>query len=129
MVTLLLVVLTFARRLRLALSDPEFRTIAVMMAAMLIVGTVFYSNVEGWSALDALYFSVITLTTVGYGDFSPHTAAGKIFTMVYLLLGIGLIVAFADRLVNSRPHRRGRLRDAFHHDENPSPDEERASEA
>ena len=54
----------------------------------------FYARVEGWNALDALYFSVITLTTVGYGDFSPHTPAGKIFTMIYVLVGLGLISGF-----------------------------------
>jgi hypothetical protein len=50
--------------------------------------------VLGWSVLDALYFSVITLTTVGYGDFSPQTPAGKKFTMIYVLIGLGLISGF-----------------------------------
>ena len=103
MVSMLLVLLTFARRLRHALRDPEFRSTALMALALLVVGTAFYTNVEGWSPLDALYFSVITLATVGYGDLVPRTAAGKIFTMVYLLLGIGVIVVFADRLVRGKP--------------------------
>src|SRR3954453_19574009 len=111
MVALVLVLLTFLKRLRRAWDDPEFRTIALMVAVLLSVGTVFYSNIEGWSVLDALYFCVITLATVGYGDLAPHTAAGKIFTMVYVLLGIGLIVAFADRLMRGMPRHGKHSRD------------------
>jgi voltage-gated potassium channel Kch len=50
------------------------------------------------SRVDALYFSVATLTTVGYGDFSPQTAAGKLFTVVYVLVGVGLLLAFLSRV-------------------------------
>ena len=89
MVSLLLVLIGFLNRLRRACHDPEFRSIAMMVVALLIAGTAFYSNVEGWDPLDALYFSVITLATVGYGDFAPRTATGKVFTMVYLMLGSG----------------------------------------
>src|SRR5688500_14269636 len=99
MVALALVLITFLRRLRRSCEDPEFRAITLVVVVLLAVGTTFYANVEGWSVLDSLYFCVITLATVGYGDFAPHTSLGKIFTMVYLLLGIGVIVAFADRLV------------------------------
>ena len=106
MVSLLLVTLGFLNRLRRAQHDPEFRSISLMVLALLVAGTAFYTNVEGWEPLDALYFSVITLATVGYGDIVPRTPAGKIFTMVYLMLGIGLIVAFADRLVRDKPASR-----------------------
>jgi hypothetical protein len=112
MAALVIVFLSLLNRFRCAWLDPEFRVIALMTAALLAVGTTFYSNVEGWSVLDALYFSVITLATVGYGDLVPHTAAGKIFTMMYLMLGIGLIVAFADRLVRSSPRHRPTEQDA-----------------
>ncbi len=64
------------------------------MLGFLGLGTWFYSRVEGWGVLNSLYFSVITLTTVGYGDFSPQTPAGKIFTMLYIMIGLGLISGF-----------------------------------
>ncbi|HTE22432.1 MAG TPA: potassium channel family protein [Candidatus Limnocylindria bacterium] len=61
--------------------------------SILVTGMLFYSKVEHWRPLDALYFSVVTLTTVGYGDFAPQTDLGKSFTVFYLLLGIGVLLA------------------------------------
>ena len=61
-----------------------------------MVGTIVYHYIEGWKWLDALYFSVITLTTVGYGDFSPQTDFGKLFTIIYVLTGIGIIFGFIN---------------------------------
>ena len=57
-------------------------------------GTVFYSLVEGWSVLNSLWFSVMTLLTVGFGDLVPTTAAGKVFTMLYVLVGAGVLLGF-----------------------------------
>ena len=48
-----------------------------LIVLTILTGTLFYHAVEGWRFLDALYFSVATLTTVGYGDFTPQTDAGK----------------------------------------------------
>lgn len=67
-----------------------------MAATMVGVGTIFYRFVEDLRWLDALYFCVITLTTIGYGDFSPTTNAGKVFTMVYAVVGIGVFVALVS---------------------------------
>ncbi len=64
------------------------------MLGILAIGTWFYARVEGWRALDALYFTITTLTTVGYGDFYPTTDAGKIFTIFYIFVGIGLLSGF-----------------------------------
>jgi voltage-gated potassium channel len=61
---------------------------------LLILGTLFYTRVEGWRPLDSLYFTVVTLTTVGFGDLAPRTDAGKVFTMVYIVVGIGLLSGF-----------------------------------
>ncbi len=84
----------FLRALRSAWRDETTRGLIYSVGLLLLLGTIFYSIVEGWGWLDSLYFTVITLTTVGYGDFSPQTPIGKIFTMIYLLLGLGLLASF-----------------------------------
>jgi hypothetical protein len=45
-----------------------------------------------------LYFCVVTLATVGYGDFAPRTSFGKVFTIVYILIGAGVFVVLAAEL-------------------------------
>ena len=86
-----------------ALGDPATRGIVVLALGTLSLGTVFYVNAEGWRLLDALYFSVVTLTTIGYGDLVPVTDGGKAFTIVYSLAGIGIIAGFVTSLaVNVR---------------------------
>ena len=67
---------------------------------ILATGTIFYHIVEHLSWLDAIYFSVVTLATVGYGDIVPKTPIGKIFTIFYILTGIGTLAVFANTLVN-----------------------------
>ena len=90
----LILLFRFFRSLWNGLKDRDFRALFLWVLLLLALGTWFYARVEGWSALDALYFSVVTLTTVGFGDFTPQTAAGKIFTIFYILVGLGLISGF-----------------------------------
>ena len=58
----------------------------------------FYTRFEEMRWLDALYFSVITLTTIGYGDFAPQIDIGKIFTIGYVLTGVGIMVGFITKV-------------------------------
>ena len=90
--------------------DPEFRALAFAAFLLLVVGTVFYAVQEDWSVIDALYFSTIVLTTVGLGDLAPTTALSKLFTIGYVLVGIGVILAFVDRLVREQRDVSGPLR-------------------
>lgn len=82
---------------------PGFRGGLLLALLILLSGTVFYRSVEGWSWIDALYFSATTVSTVGLGDLSPQTDAGKIFTVIYIFVGVGVFVAlfaqFARALV------------------------------
>ena len=89
--------------LAVALKDPATRGLVVLSAAVLASGTAFYAIVEGWTVVDALYFSVTTLTTIGYGDLVPSTGGAKVFTIVYSLSGLGLMAALVTALaVNAR---------------------------
>ncbi len=81
------------RALAMALTDGRSLHLLAMSASLVFVSTCFYVLVEGWSILNAMYFSVITMSTVGYGDIAPITAAGKVFTMIFTVAGIGIFVA------------------------------------
>jgi len=75
--------------------EPDFRNIAILMIGLIATGTIFYTTVEGWYWFDSVYFCVVTLATVGYGDLTPHTTLGKAFTICYIFIGLGLFVAIA----------------------------------
>jgi len=75
--------------------DRHIHRILLGITAITIgIGTVVYRLVEHMSWLDAYYLSVITLTTVGYGDFSPQTMFGKVFTTFYVFAGVGILTTF-----------------------------------
>ena len=96
--------LRFSRSFWRSLRDPEFRAMIVTLGGLLLSGTVFYRSVEGWGLVDSLYFCVMTLSTVGYGDLHPTTPVSKLFTMVYIFAGAGVFVAFISKVTALR-HR------------------------
>ena len=98
MVSLLLGLVRLGQSIARSFRDPQFRALLLLYGALLLIGTVFYNRAEGWSILDALYFCVATLATVGYGDFAPRTPLGKVFTIVYILIGAGVFVVLAAEL-------------------------------
>ena len=106
MLPYLITFLMFLRSLYELIKKPETRALLTSVVFVLILGTYVFHNLEGWSWLDSLYFSVITLTTVGYGDFSPQTDMGKIFTMIYIFVELGILFGFVDvigeHIVNRR---------------------------
>ena len=73
MVPLLLAARELARALAAVWRDPETKALPVVAGALVLTGTLFYWRFEDWTIIEALYFCVVTLTTVGYGDFSPPT--------------------------------------------------------
>lgn len=82
-----------------------YRALLGILASTLAIGTVFYHVVEKFSWVDAYYFSVVTLATVGYGDLSPKTDIGKLFTTFYILTGIGIVTAFVSYGLRRRAGR------------------------
>ena len=69
---LLLVFVRFGRGTLAAFRDRESRPLVVAVLLLLAAGTIVYNQLEGWSLLDSLYFTVVSLTTVGYGDLAPR---------------------------------------------------------
>ena len=109
------IVVRFGRIVRRGWVDREFRGILYLVTVVVGSGTVFYRFVEDWGWIDSVYFTVITLTTVGYGDLAPTSGPSKLFTVFLVLVGIGVIVAFVERIarlaaedVAERRERRGR---------------------
>jgi hypothetical protein len=88
--------------LRTMARDPEGKVLLISAATMLATGTVVYSALEGWTPIDSLYFSVVTLATVGFGDLTPTTDVAKLFTVGYIIFGIGILAAFASELTKRR---------------------------
>lgn len=93
MISLFLNALRLLKAIARSWHDPHFRGGLVLCLAILISGTAFYSSVEGWHWVDALYFSATTLSTVGIGDLSPETQVGKLFTVIYVFVGVGVFIA------------------------------------
>ncbi|VVC04284.1 Voltage-gated potassium channel [Candidatus Bilamarchaeum dharawalense] len=62
----------------------------VMLFLVYLIAVPFYIYFEGLSLIDAIYFVSITITTVGYGDITPHTSIGKLFTIVVLFSGVSI---------------------------------------
>lgn len=77
----------------------ELRIVGFIALSAIGLGAIFYHKVEKLSWLDSAYFTVITLATVGFGDITPHTDLGKVFTIFYVIVGIGIIGALANLLL------------------------------
>jgi hypothetical protein len=83
-----------------ALRDPRMQILLTLGLCVLGTGTVVFHFVEGWSWLDAAYFSTVTIATVGFGDLHPVTTIGKLFVILYIFVGVGIFVAIFAFLSN-----------------------------
>ena len=78
------------------MDKKKYLPILISLIVMLMLGTILFHFIENWRWIDSLYFCVTTLTTVGYGDFSPQTDVGKIVFVFYILTGLGILLAFIN---------------------------------
>lgn len=86
--------------------QPNILPVLLTGIATIGIGSTFYHHVENLKWLDSVYFSVVTLTTIGYGDIVPKTDAGKIFTIFYVIVGIGILAGVANYLLQHAFNRR-----------------------
>ncbi len=97
----------------------HLRIYLLLFFAVLLLGTFGFMATEGLTLGDALYFSIVTVATVGYGDISPVSAAGKLITVILIFTGagtfLGVVANGTELLLNRREgeKRRRKLQMVF----------------
>ncbi|KAF5437763.1 Ion channel [Candidatus Methanophagaceae archaeon] len=86
--------------------DLDFYILLTLAITVVSTGTVVFHILEKWSWVDSLYFTVITLATVGYGDLTPTTPVGKLVTVIFVIAGVGIFLAFINKVMERRMERR-----------------------
>src|SRR4051794_15307874 len=66
-----------------------WRLVALLILVVVVAGTAGDGLIGGWSLFDAFYMTLITITTVGYGEVHPLSPAGRAFTVLIILSGVG----------------------------------------
>jgi voltage-gated potassium channel Kch len=86
--------------------DFDYYILLSLAITVVIVGTVVFHLLEKWTWIDSFYFTVITLATVGYGDLTPTTPVGKLVAVIFVIVGVGIFLAFLNKVVERRLERR-----------------------
>jgi voltage-gated potassium channel len=85
----------------------------IILVALLIFGTFVFATLEGRSLIDAFYYIIVTVATVGYGDVHPTTTAGKVFAILLIITGVGTflgVIANTTELMLSRREKLIRMK-------------------
>ncbi|PYS74483.1 MAG: hypothetical protein DMF69_01660 [Acidobacteria bacterium] len=86
---------------RIAKNRARMRLGVIAVLSSILVGTVAFHLLEGWSILDSLYVTAQTVTTVGFGDLSPKTSLGRAFATVFMMVGVGIVLYALTSTVQS----------------------------
>ena len=87
-----------------ARGSRTYGAIGLSALGLVSLATLAYRLLEDWSWVDSFYFSVIAVTTIGFGDLAPSTDASKLFTVFYVIGGISLVSAFLNEWFKRRRH-------------------------
>jgi voltage-gated potassium channel len=80
---------------------PRVLALLSVSAVIALTNALLCMWIEGWDFVDALYFSVVSMATVGYGDLSPQSDLGKIVNIPFLVIGIGVFVLTVTELAKT----------------------------
>ena len=92
---MIVVIIGHLKRAVRKFTKTDFFKAFIYIIIAVSVATIGFSYLEGRSLADSFYWAVITLTTVGYGDITTATSAGRIFVVFVSILGIGMVAIFA----------------------------------
>jgi methyl-accepting chemotaxis protein len=82
------------------------------LTSLILIGTISYTYLEDWNLIQAFYFSVVTIMTIGYGDLQPTTDISRLFTAFYILAGVTAAVSAVGLISSTRFEIRS-LKDAL----------------
>jgi len=91
--------------------DTRFRLYLLVFLSVLLLGSIGLAIFEGLSLFDAIYFIIVTIATVGYGDIVPVTDEGRLLVLILIIAGVGTfvtVVAYAIDMTLSRSDLRAR---------------------
>lgn len=80
-------------------STKHLITSILLTLLIIVLGTTGYMIIEGWDIFDSLYMTVITITSVGYGEVHEIGKAGRLFTVFLIIIGIGFVIYVAGAVV------------------------------
>jgi len=77
----------------------RFMRVALLLLLVIIAGTIGYMVIERWPLLDAVYMTIITISTVGYNEIHPLSTTGRVFSSVLIFGGVGVMLYTGGALV------------------------------
>jgi voltage-gated potassium channel len=85
-------------------SRVRIRVVLLAVLGVILLGTTMFHVLEGWSILDSLYVTAQTVTTVGFGDLTPRTPAGRAFAAVFMMVSVGVVLYALTTTVQTIVH-------------------------
>lgn len=79
----------------------QFSVAVSLIILLIIIGTVIFHLLEKWTWIQSFYFTICTLATVGYGDLHPTSDGARLFTAIFILIGVSVAIA-AFSIIGSR---------------------------